>query len=189
MDFFSWKDYSYFFQIPSHLNLNHLLYWYGSFYNVCYLKLLLEVTIHCFQYCRVWWYYMGYTNNKILSIWTYIFNKATNLPRTCCELQEFTDAIHLVHDKYTELAGCSSLLHARHKGLAGIVMTRGMASFQSACELFNKFNKGSESTSKSLCPLSVELWMKYLVLYHLWKSNRQRCTYIIIESKSRWRID
>ncbi|XP_065150799.2 double-stranded RNA-specific editase B2 isoform X2 [Paramisgurnus dabryanus] len=41
--------------------------------------------------------------------------------------QEFADAIfHLVREKYTELAGCSSLLHARHKGLAGIVMTRGL---------------------------------------------------------------
>ncbi|XP_016340399.1 double-stranded RNA-specific editase B2-like [Sinocyclocheilus anshuiensis] len=40
---------------------------------------------------------------------------------------EFADAIfHLVREKYTELAGCSSLLHARHKGLAGIVMTRGL---------------------------------------------------------------
>ncbi|XP_043081725.1 double-stranded RNA-specific editase B2 [Puntigrus tetrazona] len=41
--------------------------------------------------------------------------------------QDFADAIfHLVREKYTELAGCSSLLHARHKGLAGIVMTRGL---------------------------------------------------------------
>ncbi|XP_026105482.1 double-stranded RNA-specific editase B2-like [Carassius auratus] len=41
--------------------------------------------------------------------------------------QEFADAIfHLVREKYVELAGCSSLLHARHKGLAGIVMTRGL---------------------------------------------------------------
>lgn len=111
---------------------------------------------------------MVHEQQNIVNMNIYIFNKATNLPRTCCELQEFADAIfHLVREKYTELAGCSSLLHARHKGLAGIVMTRGMASFQSACELFNKFNKGRESTSKSLCPVSVELWMKYLVLYHL----------------------
>lgn len=82
------------------------------------------------------------------------FNKESNCYTTCCVLQEFADAIfHLVREKYTELAGCSSLLHARHKGLAGIVMTRGMASFQSACELFKKFNKGRESTSKSLCIL------------------------------------
>ncbi len=92
-----------------------------------------------------------YMNSKILSIWTYIFNKATNLPGICCELQEFADAIfHLVREKYTELAGCSSLLHARHKGLTGIVMTRGMVSFQSACELFKKFNKGREAPL-SLC--------------------------------------
>lgn len=95
-----------------------------------------------------------YMNTKISSLCTYFFNKKSNSPRTCCVLQEFADAIfHLVRDKYTELAGCSSLLHARHKGLAGIVMTRGMASFQSACELFKKFNKGKENTSKSLCIL------------------------------------
>ncbi|TRZ01510.1 hypothetical protein DNTS_020236 [Danionella cerebrum] len=33
---------------------------------------------------------------------------------------------HLVREKYIELAGCSSLLHPHHKGLAGIVMTTGL---------------------------------------------------------------
>ncbi len=35
------------------------------------LKLLLEVTLHCFQYCRVWWYYMVHEQQHIV-IWTYI---------------------------------------------------------------------------------------------------------------------
>ncbi|XP_063062131.1 double-stranded RNA-specific editase B2 [Engraulis encrasicolus] len=49
-------------------------------------------------------------------------NKCPHLP------QDFADAIfHLVREKYRELAGVStSPLHARHKGLAGIVMTRGL---------------------------------------------------------------
>ncbi|XP_062377336.1 double-stranded RNA-specific editase B2 [Sardina pilchardus] len=48
-------------------------------------------------------------------------NKCPHLP------QDFADAIfHLVREKYWELAGCSSLMHARHKALAGIVMTRGL---------------------------------------------------------------
>lgn len=67
--------------------------------------------------------------------------RASNTYRTGCVLQEFADAIfHLVGEKYTELAGCSSLLHARHKGLAGIVMTRGTPTLQSTPELFNQFN-------------------------------------------------
>ncbi|XP_026800691.1 double-stranded RNA-specific editase B2 isoform X1 [Pangasianodon hypophthalmus] len=41
--------------------------------------------------------------------------------------QDFADAVfHLVREKYSELIGCSSLMHACHKGLAGIVMTRGL---------------------------------------------------------------
>ncbi|XP_076147400.1 double-stranded RNA-specific editase B2 [Alosa pseudoharengus] len=48
-------------------------------------------------------------------------NKCPHLP------QDFADAIfHLVREKYWELAGCSSPMHARHKALAGIVMTRGL---------------------------------------------------------------
>ncbi|XP_028824517.1 double-stranded RNA-specific editase B2 isoform X2 [Denticeps clupeoides] len=48
-------------------------------------------------------------------------NKCPHLP------QDFADAIfQLVREKYLELAGCSSPLHARHKALAGIVMTRGL---------------------------------------------------------------
>lgn len=43
-----------------------------------------------------------------------------------CVLQDFADAVfHLVREKYGELIGCSALMHACHKGLAGIVMTRG----------------------------------------------------------------
>ncbi|GAA6068677.1 double-stranded RNA-specific editase B2 isoform X1, partial [Tachysurus ichikawai] len=38
---------------------------------------------------------------------------------------DFADAVfHLVREKYSELIGCSALMHACHKGLAGIVMTR-----------------------------------------------------------------
>ncbi|XP_072535438.1 double-stranded RNA-specific editase B2 [Salminus brasiliensis] len=41
--------------------------------------------------------------------------------------QDFADAVfHLVREKYSELIGCSSLAHTCHKGLAGIVMTRGL---------------------------------------------------------------
>ncbi|TSK16023.1 Double-stranded RNA-specific editase B2 [Bagarius yarrelli] len=40
---------------------------------------------------------------------------------------DFADAVfHLVREKYSELIGCSALMHACHKGLAGIVMTRGL---------------------------------------------------------------
>lgn len=43
-------------------------------------------------------------------------------------LQDFADALfHLVREKYWELAGGSAPMHARHKALAGIIMTRGMA--------------------------------------------------------------
>ncbi|XP_023661426.1 double-stranded RNA-specific editase B2 [Paramormyrops kingsleyae] len=41
--------------------------------------------------------------------------------------QAFADAIfHLVTEKYRELAGGCSPTHARHKALAGIIMTRGL---------------------------------------------------------------
>ncbi|XP_030625114.1 double-stranded RNA-specific editase B2 [Chanos chanos] len=41
--------------------------------------------------------------------------------------QDFAEAIfHLVREKYLELAGSPSPTHARHKALAGIVMTRGL---------------------------------------------------------------
>uniref|UniRef100_A0A3B3SF82 Adenosine deaminase RNA specific B2 (inactive) n=1 Tax=Paramormyrops kingsleyae TaxID=1676925 RepID=A0A3B3SF82_9TELE len=44
-----------------------------------------------------------------------------------CVLQAFADAIfHLVTEKYRELAGGCSPTHARHKALAGIIMTRGL---------------------------------------------------------------
>ncbi|XP_066539584.1 double-stranded RNA-specific editase B2 [Hoplias malabaricus] len=40
--------------------------------------------------------------------------------------QDFADAVfHLVREKYSELIGCSSLALTCHKGLAGIVMSRG----------------------------------------------------------------
>ncbi|MBN3307909.1 RED2 editase, partial [Amia calva] len=48
-------------------------------------------------------------------------SKSPHLP------QEFADSIfHLVAEKYSELAHSCTPLHARHKVLAGIVMTRGM---------------------------------------------------------------
>lgn len=44
--------------------------------------------------------------------------------------QDFADSIfHLVREKYRSLVGGCSPAHARHKSLAGIVMTRGMANF------------------------------------------------------------
>lgn len=115
---------------------------------------------------------------------------ALNTYRTGCVSQEFADAIfHLVREKYTELAGCSSLLHARHKGLAGIVMTRGTATLQSTRELLNRFNIERKPLYASVCLLDVaalllsfQLHMKYLVFYHLWNKNWQSCRYIRTES-------
>uniref|UniRef100_A0A3Q1G9V2 Adenosine deaminase RNA specific B2 (inactive) n=1 Tax=Acanthochromis polyacanthus TaxID=80966 RepID=A0A3Q1G9V2_9TELE len=44
-----------------------------------------------------------------------------------CVLQDFADSIfHLVREKYRSLVGGCSPAHARHKSLAGIVMTRGL---------------------------------------------------------------
>ncbi|KAI5106580.1 double-stranded RNA-specific editase B2 isoform X2, partial [Silurus meridionalis] len=41
--------------------------------------------------------------------------------------QDFADAVfRLVMEKYSELIGCSALMHTCHKGLAGIIMTRGL---------------------------------------------------------------
>lgn len=47
-----------------------------------------------------------------------------------CVFQVFADSIfHLVREKYRSLVGGCAPVHARHKSLAGIVMTRGMANF------------------------------------------------------------
>uniref|UniRef100_A0A3P8W2K6 Adenosine deaminase RNA specific B2 (inactive) n=1 Tax=Cynoglossus semilaevis TaxID=244447 RepID=A0A3P8W2K6_CYNSE len=44
-----------------------------------------------------------------------------------CVLQDFADSIfHLVREKYRSLVGGCSPAHARHKSLAGIVMTQGL---------------------------------------------------------------
>uniref|UniRef100_A0A3B4H9S0 Double-stranded RNA-specific editase B2-like n=1 Tax=Pundamilia nyererei TaxID=303518 RepID=A0A3B4H9S0_9CICH len=44
-----------------------------------------------------------------------------------CVFQDFADSIfHLVREKYRSLVGGCSPVHARHKSLAGIVMTRGL---------------------------------------------------------------
>ena len=41
-------------------------------------------------------------------------------------LQLFAEAVfHLVREKYAELTHWGSTSHARHKGLAGVVMTQG----------------------------------------------------------------
>lgn len=46
-----------------------------------------------------------------------------------CVFQEFADAVsQLVTQKFRELAAGLASAHARHKALAGIVMTRGNAS-------------------------------------------------------------
>lgn len=57
-----------------------------------------------------------------------------------CVLQDFADAVfHLVREKYSELIGCSALMHACHKGLAGIVMTTGRLRFSdTAAEMYEK---------------------------------------------------
>lgn len=48
---------------------------------------------------------------------------------TACVFQEFADTIsQLVTQKFRELAAGLASAHARHKALAGIVMTRGNAS-------------------------------------------------------------
>ena len=68
-----------------------------------------------------------------------------------CVLQDFADAVfHLVREKYSELIGCSSLAHTCHKGLAGIVMTRGMAQLLLIPELFHPLSTGPAELGPAL---------------------------------------
>uniref|UniRef100_A0A3P9BHN8 Adenosine deaminase RNA specific B2 (inactive) n=1 Tax=Maylandia zebra TaxID=106582 RepID=A0A3P9BHN8_9CICH len=56
-----------------------------------------------------------------------LYNISLGPERTFMGLQDSRSIFHLVREKYTALAdSCSSTSHARHKVLAGIVMTRGL---------------------------------------------------------------
>lgn len=60
-----------------------------------------------------------------------------------CVLQEFADSVsQLVTQKFRELTvGLTSSVHARHRALAGIVMTKGNASSFSCGNLITKTGK------------------------------------------------